>query len=194
MLQELQRKRNVTISTKFYFAPIPVLFQNVKRLDFDEPSRLPYTYQVVFSSCVITWELNWCGFNTEYYCQSVFPILVPPSLRKSFLQISTLTCFRSDKSSAGYFGWPYVDDDSTGTVTLTSWWGKKRFIHIWILLLTSLKVPCKGGFSVSVLCVPSLSALYRMCLPMCVSIQTWTCIDIFAKMAAWLVLLSSLFR
>ena len=43
MLQELQRKRNVTISTKFYFAPIPVLFRNAKRLDFDEPSRLPYT-------------------------------------------------------------------------------------------------------------------------------------------------------
>ena len=179
MLQELQRKRNVTISTKFYFVPIPVLFQNAKRLDFDEPSRLPYTYQVVFSSCVITWELNWCGFNTEYYCQSVFPILVPPSLRKSFLQISTLTCFRSDKSSAGYFGWPYVDDDSTGTVTLTSWWGKKRFIH---------------GLLVSVLCVPSLSALCRMCLPLCLCIQTWTCIDMFSKMASWLVLLSSLFR
>lgn len=128
MLQEWKKPRNVTTSTKCYFVPIPVLSQNATRLDFDELSRLPITYQVPFSSCVIMWKLNWCGFNTKYYCQSVFPILVPPSLRKSFLQISTLTCFRSDKSSAGYFGWPYVDDDSTGTVTLTSWWGKKRFV------------------------------------------------------------------
>lgn len=63
MLQELQRRSNVTISTKFYFVPIPVLSQNATRVDFDEPSRLSYTYQVAFSSCVITSALNWRDFN-----------------------------------------------------------------------------------------------------------------------------------
>lgn len=52
--------------------------------------------------------------------QFVFPMFVPPSLRKSFLHISTLTCFRSVNSSGVSRGWPYCDEDKEGTETLTS--------------------------------------------------------------------------
>lgn len=60
------------------------------------------------------------AISTVNFRQSASPILVPPSLRKSFLQTSTLTCFRSVNSSGESRGWPYTDEDSAGTDTLTS--------------------------------------------------------------------------